>query len=270
MQDALRKGGVLKRARVRIDGFIRDARVVDGGFLIEGPEPKEVGRERVTLLPPATPSKILAVGWNFPEHIREMTDMPAHTMPPEPAEPIIFYKPPSSLVGHGEPIVYPAEATRVDHEAELAVVVGSRLRRATPEESRSAVAGWTCANDVTERDMQRRDRQWWRAKGFDTFSVLGPFLETEEPDPSAYIRGFVNGELRQEGRVRDMIRDPYEILSYISQAVTLEPGDVVMLGTPPGVGPLVPGDVVEVEVEGVGVLRNPVTAEVALDRESRS
>jgi 2-keto-4-pentenoate hydratase/2-oxohepta-3-ene-1,7-dioic acid hydratase in catechol pathway len=149
----------------------------------------------------------------------------------------------------------------VHYEAELAAVIGRRLRRAAPEECREAVAGWTCANDVTEREMQRRDKQWWRAKGFDTFGPLGPWLQTQEPDPEAHIRSYLNGELRQEGQVRDMLWEPFRLLSYVSQAMTLLPGDVVMLGTPPGVGELHPGDVVRVEVEGVGQLENPVRAE---------
>jgi 2-keto-4-pentenoate hydratase/2-oxohepta-3-ene-1,7-dioic acid hydratase in catechol pathway len=131
----------------------------------------------------------------------------------------------------------------------------------TPEEAKRAVLGWACANDVTERDMQSADKQWWRAKGYDTFAVAGPFIETETPSPEAWIRTTVNGEVRQEGQVRDMIRDPYTIISLVSQAMTLHRGDIIMLGTPPGVGEIQPGDVVEVEIDGVGYLRNTVVAE---------
>jgi 2-keto-4-pentenoate hydratase/2-oxohepta-3-ene-1,7-dioic acid hydratase in catechol pathway len=176
--------------------------------------------------------------------------------------PILFFKPPSSLIGHQDAIVYPRDATRVEYEGELAVVIGRDTRRVTPLEARQAVLGWTCANDVTERDLQGQDKQWWRAKGFDTFAVAGPFLETEMPAPEAWIRTRVNGELRQEGQVRDMIRDPFEVISLVSQAMTLQRGDLIMLGTPPGVGELHPGDEVEVEIDGVGYLRNRVEREI--------
>jgi len=183
---------------------------------------------------------------------------PAEEVPP----PILFLKPPSSLIGHKEEIVYPADATRVEFEGELAVVIARAARRVTPEEARECVLGWTCANDVTERDMQGADKQWWRAKGYDTFAVAGPFIETETPSPQAVIRTLVNGKIRQKGQVSDMIRDPYEVISIVSQAMTLERGDLIMLGTPPGVGELHPGDTVEVEIDGVGYLKNTVVAEV--------
>jgi 2-keto-4-pentenoate hydratase/2-oxohepta-3-ene-1,7-dioic acid hydratase in catechol pathway len=143
----------------------------------------------------------------------------------------------------------------------LAVVIARETRRVTPNEAKLAVWGWTCANDVTERDMQQTDAQWWRAKGYETFAVAGPFIETETPSPEAWIRTTVNGQLRQKGQVRDMIRDPYTIISLISQAMTLYRGDLIMLGTPPGVGELHPGDEVEVEIDGIGYLKNWVTAE---------
>ncbi|MBC7293237.1 MAG: fumarylacetoacetate hydrolase family protein [Thermoleophilia bacterium] len=225
-----------------------------------------VSEEEVTLLPPVAPGKILGVGWNFRAHIREMVnrlqgDQVPETTVEEAPPPILFLKPPSSLIGHGEAIVYPYDATRVEYEGELAVVIGRKARRVSPEEARQAVLGWTCANDVTERDMQGQDKQWWRAKGYDTFAVAGPYLETETPPADAWIRTRVNGELRQEGQVGDMIRDPFVIISLVSQAMTLYPGDLIMLGTPPGVGELHPGDVVEVEIDGVGYLRNPVVRE---------
>jgi 2-keto-4-pentenoate hydratase/2-oxohepta-3-ene-1,7-dioic acid hydratase in catechol pathway len=188
-----------------------------------------------------------------------VTAPPAEDVPP----PLLFLKPSSSLIGHGDAIVYPRDATRVEYEGELAVAIARETRRVTPKEARQAVWGWTCANDVTERDLQGQDKQWWRAKGFDTFAVCGPFLETEAPGPDAWIRTRVNGELRQEGQVGDMFRDPFEIISLVSQAMTLQRGDLIMLGTPPGVGELHPGDEVEVEIDGVGYLRNPVRAEEA-------
>lgn len=226
-----------------------------------------VSADDVTLLPPVQPGKIIGVGWNFREHVNEMSVRRAkgeqvvrlqeEDMPPF----LAFLKPPSSLVGHGEAIVYPREATKVEYEGELAVVIAHTLRRAAPGEVRAAILGWTCANDVSERDMQAVDGQWWRAKGFDTFAAAGPFLETETPAPEAWIRTRVNGAVRQEGQVLDMIRDPYTVISLLSQAMTLERGDLIMLGTPSGVGELRPGDEVEVEIDGVGSLRNPVVAE---------
>lgn len=253
----------MRIARIAYEGKDWTAEAVEGGYLIrDGGARREVPADEARLLPPTLPSKILGVGWNFPEHIREMTaHLPADQVPQGPGDPPIFLKALSCLVGPGEAIIYPAEATRVDYEGELVAVIGSELRRADRETARAAVLGWSCGNDVTERDMQRRDKQWWRAKGFDTFGPVGPWLETETPDPDARIRTFVNGELRQVGQVRDMLRDPFEILAYVSQAMTLLPGDAVMLGTPPGVGPLQPGDVVRVAIDGIGVLENPVLAE---------
>jgi 2-keto-4-pentenoate hydratase/2-oxohepta-3-ene-1,7-dioic acid hydratase in catechol pathway len=254
----------VKLARIVFHGRPREALVEDGGYVLRDGDDAgtAVAAGSVRLLPPAEPTKIIGIGWNFPEHIREMVArLPASTFPETPAEPIIFYKPLSSLVAHGEAIVYPRDATRVEHEGELVVVMGAPARRVDAAAARGLVRGWTCGNDVTERDMQRRDKQWWRAKGYDTFAAVGPYLETETPDASARIVTRVNGQVRQEGRVRDMLRDPFEIIAYVSQAVTLLPGDMIMLGTPPGVGELLPGDTVEVEVDGVGCLANPVVAE---------
>lgn len=254
----------VKLARILVDGRVRDARVVAEGYVLsDGDDAGAVITfDRARLLPPSVPTKIIGVGWNFPEHIREMvTRLPERTFPETQAEPIIFYKPLSSLIAHGEAIVYPRDATRVEHEGELVVVMGAPARRVDAASARALVRGWTCGNDVTERDMQRRDKQWWRAKGYDTFAAVGPYLETEAPDATARLVTRVNGEVRQEGRVGDMLRDPFEVIAYLSQAVTLLPGDMIMLGTPPGVGPLLPGDAVEVEIDGVGLLANPVVAE---------
>jgi 2-keto-4-pentenoate hydratase/2-oxohepta-3-ene-1,7-dioic acid hydratase in catechol pathway len=260
----------MKLARVLYQGEACEASVECNGYLLTHPSELAgtlVPESEAALLPPVAPGKILGVGWNFRAHMKEMEDRraggqavaapPTEEVPP----PILFLKPPSSLVGHGDAIIYPADATRVEYEGELAVVIARRTRRVTPEEARDAVWGWTCANDVTERDLQSQDKQWWRAKGFDTFAVAGPFLETESPGRGAWIRTRVNGQLRQEGQVGDMIRDPFEIISLVSQAMTLERGDLIMLGTPPGVGELLPGDQVEVEIDGVGYLRNPVRLE---------
>ncbi|HWO88928.1 MAG TPA: fumarylacetoacetate hydrolase family protein [Gemmatimonadales bacterium] len=206
---------------------------------------------------PSRPGKIVCVGRNYAAHARELGNE-------VPTQPLLFFKPSTALIGDGEPIVLPAASSRVEHEAEIAVVVGRRLRRATPGEARLAVAGITCANDVTARDLQKTDGQWARAKGFDTFCPVGPrVLEVDASFDltSLEVIGRVNGAVRQHGRSRDMIFMVPDLLAYISLAMTLEPGDLVLTGTPEGVGPLSPGDVVEVEIPGVGVLRNPVEAE---------
>jgi 2-keto-4-pentenoate hydratase/2-oxohepta-3-ene-1,7-dioic acid hydratase in catechol pathway len=258
----------MKLARIEYQGEVYAATLSCNGYALE--DGTVVSTDEAHLLPPVTPGKILGVGWNFPAHIQEMVDRTAAgqkiTEPPkeEVPPPILFFKPSSSLIGHGDAIVYPADAARVEYEGELAVVISRETRRVTPEEAKLAVLGWTCANDVTERDMQSADKQWWRAKGYDTFAVAGPFVETETPSPEAWIRTKVNGQVRQQGQVRDMIRDPYTIISLVSQAMTLYRGDIIMLGTPPGVGELHPNDEVEVEIDGVGYLRNKVVAEAPI------
>jgi 2-keto-4-pentenoate hydratase/2-oxohepta-3-ene-1,7-dioic acid hydratase in catechol pathway len=178
-----------------------------------------------------------------------------------PAEPLIFLKPPSAVIGPGAPIVLPAQSARVEHEAELAAVIGRRGRRIPREQGLEYVLGYTCGNDVTARDLQRSDGQWTRAKGFDTFCPLGPWIETELDPAAVEVTSRVNGVLRQQGNSGRMVLDIPTLISYVSHVMTLEPGDVILTGTPAGVGPLLAGDVVEVEVEGVGVLANPVIGE---------
>jgi len=259
----------MKLARIEYQGQVCEATVTCNGFSIEAPSAlagATVAEEEAKLLPPAAPGKILGVGYNFREHIREMvTRSPKVALDEQRLQQVphalLFLKPPSGLIGHRDAIVYPFDATRVEYEGELAVVISRDIRRVTPEEAKSAVLGWTCANDVTERAQQAEDKQWWRAKGYDTFAVAGPFLETEVPSPEAWLRTRVNGEVRQEAQLLDMIRDPFEIISIVSQAMTLNRGDLIMLGTPSGVGELHPGDEVEVEIDGVGYLRNPVELE---------
>jgi 2-keto-4-pentenoate hydratase/2-oxohepta-3-ene-1,7-dioic acid hydratase in catechol pathway len=206
------------------------------------------------LLAPAEPSKIVCVGRNYVEHAAE------HGAE-VPAEPLLFLKPPSSVVGPGAAIVVPAQSQRVEHEAELALVVGRRCRNVAAAEAWCCLLGVTCANDVTARDLQRKDGQWTRGKGFDTFCPLGPrvvagLTEAEAADLAVACR--VNGTPRQHGRTVQMVFPPAFLVEYITSVMTLEPGDVILTGTPAGVGPLNPGDTVEVEVERVGVLRNPV------------
>lgn len=199
----------------------------------------------------APPGKIIGIGRNYKEHVKELNN-------PMPAEPVIFLKAPSSVIGPGDAVVLPPESQRVEHEGEIAVVVGRRIKCATPEEARAAVLGVTCANDVTARDLQRKDPCFSRAKSFDTFCPLGPAILTGPDLEDLEVVTRVNGQERQRGHVREMTWGIVDLLVYVSRMMTLEPGDVVLTGTPAGVGPLVDGDEVEVEVSGVGVLRNPV------------
>ncbi len=211
----------------------------------------------VQLLPPVLPGKVVCVGKNYLEHIRENVSGDSDRVPEEP---ILFLKPPSSVIGPGEAIRYPPGVTRLDPEAELAVVLARRLRASSEAEALSAVAGLTCLNDVSARDLQRRDGQWTRAKGFDTFCPLGPWVSVGLDWRDLQVQCRVNGQVRQSARTSDMIFSIPRLVSFISQVMTLEPGDVIATGTPAGVAPVRVGDRVEVEVEGVGVLANPVEA----------
>jgi 2-keto-4-pentenoate hydratase/2-oxohepta-3-ene-1,7-dioic acid hydratase in catechol pathway len=214
--------------------------------------PAVVAVEEVQLLAPCQPSKIVAVGLNYASHAAE------HSLP-LPAEPLIFLKPPSTVIGQGAAIVYPDHlSAQVDHEAELAVVIGRRAHRVRREDAWAFVLGYTCANDVTARDLQRRDGQWTRSKSFDTFCPLGPWIVTDLDVADVAIRCRLNGLLRQEDRTSQMIFAVDELIAYISAVMTLEPGDVILTGTPAGVGPLQSGDRVTVEIEGIGTLWNDI------------
>jgi 2-keto-4-pentenoate hydratase/2-oxohepta-3-ene-1,7-dioic acid hydratase in catechol pathway len=199
------------------------------------------------------PSKIVCVGKNYVDHAREM----GGEVPPEP---LLFLKPPSALVGPGENIVLPPSSTHVEYEAEIGIVLGHRLAKATEAEAEAAIGGFVCINDVTARDFQRKDSQWARAKGFDTFCPVGPTMVPGLDWRNLEVICRVNGVERQHGFAKDMAYNIPFLLAYISQIMTLEPGDLVATGTPAGVGRLAPGDMVEVEISGVGVLRNPVVA----------
>lgn len=201
------------------------------------------------------PGKIVCVGKNYVEHAREM----GGEVPPEP---LLFLKPPTAVIGPGDAIVLPAASTHVEHEAEIAVVIGQRLRHASADEAMRGIAGFTCLNDVTARDWQKRESQWARAKGFDTFCPVGPVVVPGLDWERLEVVGRVNGQERQRGLASQMAFGVPFLLSHISTFMTLEPGDIVATGTPAGVGPLRPGDVVDVEVPGIGILRNPVVAEV--------
>ncbi len=203
------------------------------------------------LLAPTLPTKVVCVGLNYRTHIVEM----GHELP---TEPVLFLKPSTSVIGAQQTIPLPSGAGRVDHEAELGVVIGRRTHNATPEEAAANVLGFTCGNDVTARDLQKRDGQWTRAKGFDGFCPLGPWIETDVDPYDLAVECYVNGERRQSARTSDMLFDPFELVSFASKVMTLVPGDVVLTGTPGGIGPLHHGDVVEVRIEGVGSLVNVV------------
>jgi len=202
-------------------------------------------------LAPVLPGKIVGIGRNYREHAQELGN---HM----PSEPVIFLKAISSVIGPGAPIVLPPESERVEHEGEIAVVVRHRLKRATPEEARSAVLGVTCANDVTARDLQRKDPCFSRAKSFDTFCPLGPAILIDADLENLEVMTRVNGDQRQRGHASEMAWGIVDLVVYASRMMTLERGDVLLTGTPAGVGPLADGDRVEVEIPGIGVLRNPV------------
>jgi 2-keto-4-pentenoate hydratase/2-oxohepta-3-ene-1,7-dioic acid hydratase in catechol pathway len=217
----------------------------------------------VKLLAPATPTKLLAVGSNYIKHIEEMAARmgPNSNLPPRPEHPTFFLKPLSAIIGPNANIVYPTGQTKhVEHEAELGLVIGKRCRKVSEADALSYVFGYLCGNDVSARDT-RDDNQWMRGKGFDTFAPLGPYLVTGIDASDLRIIARVNGQLRQDSRTSDLLFKIPTLISFISQAMTLEAGDVIITGTPSGVSAIQPGDVVEVEIEGLGVLRNPVVAD---------
>lgn len=207
------------------------------------------------LLPPVAPGKIIAVGLNYADHVAESTGRAV------PETPVIFMKPPSSLIGSGDSIILPAGAHPVHHEAELAVVIGRRAHHVRKMEAYDYILGLTCANDVSARNFQQKDGQWVRAKGFDTFCPLGPCITTGLRAENLAITGRVNGEVRQSSNTRHLIFDLPYLIEFISSVMTLLPGDVILTGTPAGVGPLVAGDTVDVIIEGVGTLTNGVIAD---------
>ncbi|HWE85356.1 MAG TPA: fumarylacetoacetate hydrolase family protein [Terracidiphilus sp.] len=232
----------LARLRAEAAGIVSDAAAFDF-------EPMPLAAAE--LLPPVTPSKILCVGRNYREHAKELGNE-------VPAEPLIFSKPPSSLLAPGGVVRMPAASQRVDFEGELALVIGRRTARFKADgDWRGAIRGYTLANDVTARDLQKKEAQWTRPKGWDTFCPAGPFV-SDEIDPAAGVtlETRVNGELKQQGSTADFLFTIPQLLAYITEAVTLEPGDLVLTGTPSGVGPLKAGDRVEVSIAGLGVLAN--------------
>jgi len=234
-----------------------DIEVVTEGSYLSGSPQRTGGTFRlpdVTLLAPCAPTKVVAVGLNYRAHADEFGEA-------APAKPKLFMKPSTAVIGPEQPIGYPPSAAQVDYEAELAVVIGKTLHGGGREAVAAAVAGYTCLNDVTARDLQKLDGQWTRAKSFDTFCPLGPWIETDLDPTDVPVSSRLNGEPRQSSTTALMIVPPLPLVEFIAGVMTLLPGDVVATGTPEGVGPMQPGDVVEVEVGGVGVLRNTVSGE---------
>lgn len=254
----------MKIVRFSHNDAIRYGILDDGDLVVLAADPLFAGFDTtgervpladVALLAPVIPrSKVVCVGRNYRDHASELGN-------DVPAEPLLFFKPNTSVIGPGDAIVLPPQSERVDFEGEVAAVIGRIAKNVSADDALDYVFGFTAANDVTARDLQRSDGQWARAKGFDTFCPLGPAIETDfDPTGSARVRTRVNGEERQNGPVSDMIFPLADVIAYASAAFTLLPGDVILTGTPAGVGPLAAGDIVEVDVEGLGILRNTVRA----------
>lgn len=248
----------MRVVRVFTDDDVRYGLADEGSITLISDEPfaaweaeEAIALRGAHLMPPVMPTKIVCVGLNYKSHAAEMgADLPS--------EPVIFLKPPTAMNGPNGDIRYPDMTCRLDYEGELAVVIGRRAHRVSPDEAESCVLGYTCANDVTARDLQSRDGQWTRAKGFDGFCPLGPWVETDVDPRDVQIETLLNGEIVQSARTSDMIFDPFTLVSFVSQVMTLLPGDVVLTGTPGGIGPMQRGDVVEVRIEGIGSLVNRV------------
>ncbi len=219
------------------------------------PEGRIIPLADTRLVAPVLPSKIVAVGKNYADHAKEMGGQ-------VPASPLIFLKPSTSIIGPGESIALPWQSEKVEHEAELAVVIGRLCSDVPVDRVQEVILGYTCANDVTARDLQQADGQWSRAKGFDTFCPIGPWIETELDIEDARITCSVDGVLRQAGSTNDMVHDIATLIAYISSIMTLIPGDIILTGTPAGVGPIVAGNNVTVAIEGIGTLINPVVDRV--------
>jgi 2-keto-4-pentenoate hydratase/2-oxohepta-3-ene-1,7-dioic acid hydratase in catechol pathway len=253
-------------ARYRVNGAVHHGRREADGFVRLDAPPWLGGRETgdhdpestVRLLPPAAPTKIVCVGLNYRAHIAESASVVPGAAPP--AEPVLFLKPVSALIASGEAIRYPHGVTRLDPEAELAVVIGRRTRGVSEHEAMDHVAGFTCFNDVSARNYQRQDGQWTRAKGFDTFAPVGPWITVGLAPDQLDVTCRVNGETRQHGHTAQLLFPVPALIQFISRVMTLEPGDVIATGTPAGIAPVQVGDRIEIEVSGVGVLENHVEA----------
>ncbi|MGB3695742.1 MAG: fumarylacetoacetate hydrolase family protein [Spirulinaceae cyanobacterium] len=233
----------------------RNVQVLDAPPWLGGrPTDIELDAERYNLLAPCAPSKVIAVGKNYHLHAAEMGT-------PVPQEPLLFIKPPTTVIASGQPIHYPPQAKQVDYEGELALVIGDRCSNCSPEEAEDFIWGYTIANDVTARDLQHKDGQWTRAKGFDTFCPLGPWI-VRELSPGARLETFVNNapEPKQSASINEMVFPPNFLVAFISQIMTLLPGDIILTGTPEGIGGLDKGDHVQITIEGIGLLENTIIA----------
>ena len=228
-------------------------RLVDGDIFGKFTEGPEISPEGIKVLAPVMPSKIVCVGLNYKDHAAEQHK-------PLPPEPLLFLKPPSAVIGPGAPIEAPAWAGRVDHEAELGIVIGKRTSRIKANRAYEHILGLIAVNDVTARELQNKDGQYTRCKGFDTFAPIGPCIAVGLEGRDLQVRGYVNGDLRQDSRTRELIFTIPELVEFISSVMTLLPGDIISTGTPSGIGPIKPGDSVTIHVEGVGALTNPVVA----------
>jgi 2-keto-4-pentenoate hydratase/2-oxohepta-3-ene-1,7-dioic acid hydratase in catechol pathway len=216
---------------------------------------KSYSLDNIKYLPPCKPQKIICVGLNYAEHAAEST------LPEIPEEPVLFFKPLSALIGHKDSIVIPGWVDRVDYEGELAVIIGQTLKNASVEQAESGIFGYSCVNDVTARTIQKKDMQWTRAKGFDTFCPIGPFIVTGIDPGDLKIETSLNGKIVQSAKISQLIRKPAEIISYISKVMTLYPGDIIATGTPKGIGPMIDGDEVTITIENIGSLTNSVISE---------
>jgi 2-keto-4-pentenoate hydratase/2-oxohepta-3-ene-1,7-dioic acid hydratase in catechol pathway len=243
----------MKLIRYELNGRICQGRIVDGrAYAVDAAAgfPGHAMGE-IRLLPPVQPTKVVAIGLNYRDHAEEVGL-------PIPEEPLLFLKPPSSVIGPGDTIVMPPQSRRVDYEAELAIAIGKTASKVTARDSRDYILGYTCLNDVTARDLQGKDGQWTRAKGFDTFCPIGPWVETEIDPLDLKIELYLNEERKQESRTSMLIFNPYLLVEFISGVMTLFPGDVIATGTTSGIGPMKSGDTVEVRIEGIGSLTNRV------------
>lgn len=243
----------MKLVRFEINGEVLGGRV-DEGIIHALEDRRTYSLQDIRLLPPCEPTKVVAVGLNYRDHAEELSLA-------LPEEPLLFMKPASSVTGPGDAILLPPQSTRVDYEAELAVVIGKTAKNVPRAEAGAYIKGYTCLNDVTARDLQGKDGQWTRAKGFDTFCPLGPWIETDVDPSDLLIELYLNGEKKQESRTSNLIFSPAELVEFISGVMTLLPGDVIATGTTSGIGPMKAGDTVEVRIEQIGslvnVVRNP-------------
>ncbi len=247
----------MRIAKFQVNGRVLEGMVEGDVIRSTGPDGarEEYALAAVKLLSPTLPSKVVAVGLNYRDHAEEL-----HLKLPE--EPLLFLKPSSSVIGPGNAIVYPPQSTRVDFEAELAVVIGKTARRVPRRSAREFILGYTCLNDVTARDLQNKDGQWTRSKSFDTFCPVGPWIETDLDPLDLGIELYLNGERKQNSRTSNLIFDVFELVEFISGVMTLFPGDLIATGTTSGIGPMQAGDEVEVRIEGIGSLVNRVESAV--------